>query len=91
MKRTIVLPSLVALLAIASAFATPLSGQMAWFKAPGAPAAQGIITNPDTTIPGVSCLVTTGSVFQIGFYTAYATMLGAETQNQTGVLRYPNN
>lgn len=88
MKNKFLLPLLAVVFAVVGALATPLTGQMAWFKPVVGPAEQGIINSPDTSDPSVRCTLSGATQCFIGSRQAYNSQQGANTQNPADLLKY---
>jgi hypothetical protein len=88
MKNKFLLPLLAVVFAVVGALATPLTGQMAWFKPVVGSAEQGIIDSPDTSDPSVRCTLSGETQCYIGSRKAYNSELGANTENEANLLKY---
>jgi len=88
MKRKIVFPIAAVLFALVAAAATPITGQIAWFKPIVGPAEQGVINNPDTSQPGVECTLSGTVQCYISTREAYNSEQGANTGNSADLLKY---
>ena len=88
MKRKFVLPIAAVLFALVAAAATPVTGQIAWFKPIVGSAEQGVINSPDTSQPGVECQLSGTIQCYINNRPAYNSEQGANTQNSADLLKY---
>ncbi|HLT75657.1 MAG TPA: DUF6520 family protein [Ohtaekwangia sp.] len=90
MKNKFLMPALAILIAMASAFATPITNQMGWYNDDGV-AVEGTITTPSSNEPLCSA-IPNGSVCKIRVGTtdhdAYATEEDAQFETLSGLLRY---
>lgn len=85
MKNKMLLPIVAVVFGVASAFAsTPLT-QMGWFNDDGE-VGQAAITDPTDK----TCAVGRDIQCSIGVLPAYETQSDAQTQNQSGLLKYNN-
>jgi hypothetical protein len=95
MKNKFLMPALAILIAMASAFATPITNQMGWYDANGAEeeggAVQAEITTPANS-ESLCSVISEGQIckIRVGFvdHEAFATAQDAETANPDGLLRY---
>lgn len=90
MKKTILLPMLAIVLALASAFTTMPSGQMAWYKDTSVippTVQQGTITTPADTDEH-PCAIGRTNICRVGVFDAHSTQQGAATGSSLTLLKY---
>lgn len=88
MKKRMILPLVAVLFALVGAFASTFMPQPAWFKPTDDVAQQGEIDFPEEVSTENPCLVQPGIQCTIGERNAYVSYEHANTEDETGLLRF---